>query len=265
MTERAQPSDSPDEVEADNVDLTTQEEPIPPTSSRDIDPLDSPGRKVSRPSRRTIAREDRRRRSDSKRRRKKIWTSTGGGLVAAMLIAGLAIPSFGGGLGQAGSSEFSTPEQIGTQISISESPIVTSGQTHQGYSDALPTSGPRYEEPGRWGLHDEQQPDEAIVANMAVGGIVFNSGIADPDKYASLRKFVENLSGYPACYVLQPHQAVQEGTIVLSAWGWQHEIVGVDGAAMKQFVDSHRNTGHLFIDEECGAGVLLDKGTNTAK
>lgn len=165
----------------------------------------------------------------------------GGLLIAFALIAGLALPSFGINPTPAAPEQRDT---VGTRLAIQEGDLLDAGETVE-YQTSPPTSGPSWAEGAAWGVHQEQQPDEAVVRNLFNGAIVFNYQLASDSQRTELEAFVASLSGYPDCYVVQPHFAVDEGEITLTAWGWTHTVTPSDTDAMRNFVEDHR-------DESCG-------------
>ena len=176
----------------------------------------------------------------------------GGLIIALMLITGLALPSFGI------TSTPTAPEPrgvAGQQLAIQEGDLLASGETAE-YQTSPPTSGPSWAEGAAWGAHEEQVADEAVVRNLRNGGIVFNYQLASGSQRTELQAFVESLSGYPDCYVVQPHADVTEGEIELTAWGWRSVVTPSETGAMRDFVDDHRaNTLDAEVrGESCGSG-----------
>ena len=166
----------------------------------------------------------------------------GGLIIAFALITGLALPSFGI------NPTPTAPEQrevAGTQLAIQEGDLLDLGETAE-YDTSPPTSGPSWAEAAAWGTHKEQGPDEAVVRNLRNGAVVFNYSLASEAQRTELEAFVESLPGYPDCYVVQPHSAVDEGEITLTAWGRIDTVTPSETDAMRNFVEDHR-------DESCGS------------
>ena len=204
-----------------------------------------------RPSRRTIARQERRQRATVKRTRRRRFFMVGGLLIALALITGLALPSFGINPTPTAPDQRDT---AGTRLAIQDGDLLEAGETVE-YGTSPPTSGPSWADPVEWGLQEQQAPDEAIVRNLRNGGIVFNYQLASESQRDELQAFVEGLPGYPDCYVVQPHPAVDEGEIALTAWGWIYKLTPSETGAMRDFVDDHRaNTLDAESrGESCGA------------
>ena len=205
------------------------------------------------PSRRTAARQERRQRSLAKRARRRRFFMAGGLIIALMLITGLALPSFG---------IQPTPDApvqravAGTQLAIQDGDLLEAGATAE-YDTSPPTSGPSWAEAAAWGVHEEQVADEAVVRNLRNGGIVFNHNLTGESQRNELQAFVESLEGYPDCYVVQPHEGVDQGEVQLTAWGWLDSVTPGETGAMRDFVEDHRaNTLDAESrGESCGSGA----------
>jgi hypothetical protein len=215
------------------------------------------------PSRRTIIREDRRRRSAARRTRKRTFYGLGGGAIALMLIAGLFLPSTGLGSGTNSSNGDSATAQgdlpsVGTAFPIQAASVITTGAAHEAYTSNPPTSGPRWEDAVEWGVYDEPQADEAVVRNLEQGGVVVNYNLIDQAQIVDLTSYLEAQPGYPGCFVLQPYESINAGTVTLTSWGWSESYTGVDRLSMQPFVDDHLNDGPLFLGNTCGAETTID-------
>lgn len=219
------------------------------------------------PSRRTVIREDRRRRSAARKTRKRTLYGLGGGLIAAMLIAGLFLPSagLGSGGGNANTSDGSDSStsqgdlaSVGTSFPIQTGSVIEPGAAHVAYNSTPPTSGPRWEEAADWGVYDVAQADEAIVRNLEQGGVVVNHNLTNQAEIVDLTSYVEAQVGYPGCFVMQPYEAVAPGSVTLTSWGWSENYTGVDRLSMEAFVQDHRNNGPLFLGNTCGSDPVVE-------
>ncbi len=221
----------------------------------DAQPAQAPTRPATDrrgPSRRTTARQERRQRSEAKRARKRRFFMVGGLIIALALISGLALPSFG----VTPTPVDPQPRDIaGTQLAIQEGDLLEPGETAE-YDTSPPTSGPSWAEAAEWGVHEEQVADEAVVRNLRNGAIVFNYQLSSDSQREELQAFVEGLPGYPDCYVMQPHSAVSEGEIEVTAWGWLDSVTPSETDAMRDFVDDHRANApdSETRGESCGTG-----------
>lgn len=201
-----------------------------------------------RPSRRTLNREQRRQRSSRRRARKRFIYGVLGSSVALVLILGLALPSFAGLFTPTPTED---EPSVGTQVEVLEARTLEEGETFDSYSTP-PTSGPSYAEGIAWGIHETQQPSEAVVRNLREGAIVINHNLGDQASVDSLLSVVDNLPGFPACYVVHPFEGIEEGRITLTAWGWMQSFETVDRNGMRAFIDDHRNEAPVYLGVDCG-------------
>ena len=225
-------------------------------------------RREKGPSKLTISREDRRRRSQARKARRKLFYGVGGGLIAVALITGLVLPSVGHlGVGPSNDGSGSSTAQgsspsVGTQLPIQFAGIVEVGAAHEAYETSPPTSGPRYAEAVEWGAYETQQPDEAVVRNLELGGIVVNHNLSDKAQIDNLETFIEAQPGYPGCFVVQPYESLASGSVTITSWGWLDSYTAVDRAAMQGFIADHRNAGPLFVGSTCGSDAELATGAS---
>jgi hypothetical protein len=238
------------------------EGPVANGSSQKEAPLASPRAARIRdrtPSRRTTLREQRRRRATTRKSRKRTIYGILGGLVAATLILGLALPSFAGLITPAGTSVNDSTENIpnvGTYIPVQPSSVLEDGESYGAYSSP-PTSGPSYARGVEWGAYTEEQANESIVRNLEQGAIVVNYNFDNESQTADLISYLEAQSGYPGCFIVQPHAGTAVGYITLTSWGWMETYTGVDRPSMQEFVDDHKNRAPLFEGPTCGTSAAL--------
>jgi hypothetical protein len=224
--------------------------------------------RVKGPSKRTEVRESRRVRSQARRTRRRLLIGLGGGAIAAALIAGLVLPSvgaLGGGGRDAAASQTGTSAEgqlptVGSKFPAQDAGVIELGEPHGGYSSSPPTSGPRYAVSTAWGTFDEKIADEVVVRNLEQGGVVFNHNITNDAALDDLKAYVEIQPGFPGCFLLQPNEAVPEGTVTLTAWEWLANYAPSDVAGMQEFVKDHRNSAPLFLSNTCGADAPAPAG-----
>lgn len=220
-------------------------------------------RKRRSPAKRTVSRAQRRERSVAKRRRRRTLIAVGGGFIASLLILGIVLPSV---VPLASPGQNATPTLVpaaGTQVTVQDAVEVAEGEQHEAYTTTPPTSGAHYAVPAPWGVLLEQQADEAIVRNLQEGAVVVNHNLSDPTQVEMLTDYLTGQAGYPGCLVAQPYDAVADGNIVLTAWGWNQTITGFDVEALDAFIASHRNRGPLFLDNNCGVTPAVAVPTPT--
>jgi len=217
--------------------------------------------KAKQASRSTVARQERRIRSEAKKARKRRIYTAGGSLIALALIAGLVLPSIGGGISTASETSDQVVKNLtGEKIEIQPGEIITDASVVQ-YATTPPTSGPRLAQLAEWGFHSEQVNDGIIVRNLEYGGVVFNHGLQG-NAVQELKAFVEGLPGYPGCYLVNPYPGIQDGQVVMTAWGWTHEVKADNTNEMDQFAKDHRNKGPLYINNACEADVTLNSNVS---
>ena len=88
--------------------------------------------------------------------------------------------------------------------------------------------------------------------NLEHGGIVINHNLTDAGSVARLNEFVQTQPGFPGCFIVQPHDAVSPGEVVLTAWGLLQRYDGMDSEGMQRFIDTHRNQGPERLGSSCG-------------
>jgi hypothetical protein len=252
--EEALDEDATPEGSADAASAPT-EEPVAAGASRSVRAYDPD----KGPSRRTVVRDDRRLRSQRKKARRRLFLGLGGGAIALALIIGLVLPSvgfLGSGGSQTGAANDGTVA-TGTAAGQSSLPSVGTQIDIAPGEGLIPTTGPSGAEALAWGVYETRQPDTRLVGNLEQGGIVLSYNLSDDTAVDELSEFVHGLPGYPACYVLQPHALVTEGSVTLSSWGWIENYSGVDRSGMESFIVDHRNNGDLFLDSICGFDAEL--------
>jgi len=210
------------------------------------------GRQISR---QTQLRNDRRQRAAAKRARRRLIYGSIGGAFGLMLIIGLFIPQLGslGGGRTHGVAEPAAPE-IGTAVAIQPGGVIEPGAEHIAYTTTPATSGPRYADPAPWGVSDEPLADEAVLTNLERGGVAISFNLAEEADIMALQGFAVSKENYPGCLVVAPSEVVSAGSVVLTAWGFTHELTGVDAVGMDAFLAVHQNQAPLFFGADCGAG-----------
>lgn len=205
-------------------------------------------------SRRSLAREERRKRSEAKKTRRRGINIAISGVIGALVLVGLFVPQLGNlNVAQPRVDSTPTPNRAaGIRAEPQDSPIIAVGDPHAGYSTTPPTSGPHYEELAPWGIHDAPVADEHVVRNLEVGGIAISYNLGDEATVERLEQFTRSQASYPGCFVMRPYDALPEGTIALSAWGWYQTFTSVDVDAKQTFVTGHLNQAPEFLGDRCG-------------
>ncbi len=215
-------------------------------------------------ARRNIARLERRQRAAQRSTRRRTLLFVGGAILALALASSLLLPSLpvGGGTpvqrlqDAADDDTRGTGAPVGTQVLLQPAQHIDQDQPHPPYSSTPPTSGWHFDTPAAWAIYAGQLPDEFIPHNLEHGGIVINHNLTDEAQVAQLTQFVEGQAGFPSCFIMQPYRnapdAVPEGTVALTAWGWLQPFDGVDAAGMQAFINAHKNRGPEYLNSRCG-------------
>lgn len=220
------------------------------------------------PGRKSQARDDRRLRATRRKARRRTLYFIGGGSIAALLILSLLLPQlpFGGGVQQprpvtvtstptpseGTPTDGGVPEEVGTLFLNQGRAHIPFGSPHPRHNSVPPTSGWHYDTPAPWGAYDSQLPDETVVHNLEHGGVAISYNLADEALIAELEQFVQGQPGFPGCFIMQPYNGVDEGTVALTAWTWLQRFDGVDTEGMQRFINAHKNRGPEWFGPTCG-------------
>ena len=182
----------------------------------------------------------------------------GMGVLAVLIIAGLALPSFGGGGGgQNISSESLADRPIGDSAPGTD--FADQGRVHleigernpEGYYNSNPpTSGAHAPSWVDCGIHDEPILDELQVHNLEHGFVIIQYNTQDENTISYLEEVAGELDQWPHYYILAPYPEL-ENTIALTAWGKAQYMDTVDVAAMKAFAKAYRGRGQEFNTQTC--------------
>ncbi len=204
----------------------------------------------NRPSRRVSQTEKRRARQgrrQQKSRLKAVLAIVGMGILAVLIIAGLALPSFGGGARSQGSTTNQTLADRPTGAAAPGTFISSQGSQHRDVSDGYynsspPTSGDHATSPVRCGIFTNPIPEGNQVHNLEHGFVLVQYNSVDPALETELRSVVEALNEWPAYYILAPYPDMEE-TIALTAWGVVQYMDAVDPSDIEAFTNAYRGRG----------------------
>jgi hypothetical protein len=176
------------------------------------------------------------RRQARKRRRRIIYAGVAG-FVGLLVILGFVLPQL------LQSNPNQTPTQVpGFETEMMESVPIAEGAEHDPYVTTPPTSGPYYDEPAEWGIHDEELPDERVVRNLHLTGVAINYNLVESEQVEQMKEFVKGQLDYPCYLLLQPYSKMPEGTVAMSAWGRLDTIDGIDEERMQDFISWFRGS-----------------------
>ena len=212
----------------------------------------------------TEKRRARRNRRQNKGRLKAVLAMVGMGVLAVLIIAGLALPSFGGG----GSRQITSSETLADRPTGDAAPGTTfadQGRVHleigernpEGYYNSNPpTSGTHAPSWVDCGIHDEPILDEFQVHNLEHGFVIVQYNTQDEATVTGLREVVSQLDQWPNYYILAPYPDMED-TIALTAWGIAQYMETVDVSAIEAFANAYRGRGPEVNTPSCGAGGFM--------
>ena len=223
---------------------------------------------INRSPRRVSQTEKRRARQgrrQNKGRLKAVLAMMGMGVLAVLIIAGLALPSFGGGGGgQNISSESLADRPTGDEAP--GNPFDDQGRVHlevgernpEGYYNSNPpTSGAHAPSWVDCGIHAEPILDEFQVHNLEHGFVIIQYNTEDETMVSNIKEVAEGLDQWPHYYILAPYPEL-ENTIALTAWGIAQYMDTVDVSTIETFAKAYRGRGPEANTPSCGAGGFME-------
>ena len=221
-------------------------------------------------SNRRISETERRRARQSRNKQKnrllRVLAAVGMGILAILIIAGLALPSFGGG-GQAGPLDFL--DRGGFLARPTDGPglaVVDQGRLHlQGldqrvadgyYNSSPPTSGTHSPTWERCGIFDQPVLDEIQVHNLEHGFVNIQYNSDNPAFIGQLEAAARQLPDWPNYYMFAPYPDMEQ-TIALTAWNRVLYLDEVDEDAMREFADAYLARGPE-VARGCDAPGLME-------
>ena len=223
-------------------------------------------------SNRRVSETERRRARQSRNKQKnrllRILAAVGMGVLAVLIIAGLAIPSFGTG-GQAGPTDFL--ERGGFLARPADGPgdlIADQGRQHLAgldarnepgyYNSSPPTSGAHSPTWERCGIFTEPVINEIQVHNLEHGFVNIQYNTDDAILIGQLEAAARQLPDWPNYYIFAPYPDMDE-TIALTAWNRILYLDAVDEDAMNEFADAYQARGPELA-RGCDAPGLMAQG-----
>jgi hypothetical protein len=124
---------------------------------------------------------------------------------------------------------------------------------HMPYNSKPPTSGPHLPNIARWGIYDQQIPNELQVHNLEDGGVMIQYDCKNCDdviaKLEALGKDyykeadADKAKGRYKHVIVAPYKGI--GTLIaLTAWGKIDKLDAYDEARIKRFVDAYVGIDH---------------------
>ena len=207
-------------------------------------------------------------RNKQKNKLVRILAGVGMGILAILIIAGLALPSFGTG-GSTGPDDFL--DRGGFLARPTDGPgveVADQGRLHlEGLSDRVdpgyyitypPTSGTHSPTWERCGLFTEPVPEEIQVHNLEHGfvNILYNSD--DPVFIGQLEAAARGLPDWPNYYMFAPYPDMTS-PVAMTAWNRLLLLDSVDEDAMEEFADAYQARGPE-VARGCTAPGLMAQG-----
>lgn len=200
----------------------------------------------------TERRRTRQSRNKQKNRVVRILAAVGMGVLAVLIIAGLALPSFGPG-GSAGVDDFL--DRGGFLARPVDGPgveVVDQGRLHFAslsdradpgfYISSPATSGTHSPTWERCGIFTDSVPDELLVHNLEHGFVNIHYNSDDAAFVGQLEAAARGLPNWPNYYIFAPYPDMQQ-TVALTAWNRVLYLDGVDEDAMREFADAYQARG----------------------
>lgn len=185
--------------------------------------------------------QEERRQARKKRRR---WVYTGvAATVGILMILSFIIPEL---LRSTPNPEAYLP---GYATEMMESRPIAVGEEHEPYVSTPPTSGPYYDDPAGWGIHDEELPDEQVLRNLYLTGVAISYNLEDSNEVERLKRFVQEQSDYPCYVILQPYSKIDPGMVAAAAWGRLDLMEGVDEQRLQEFIDAFHGNGDRGLEK----------------
>ncbi len=188
----------------------------------------------------------------------------GMGLLAILIIAGLALPSFGGGGGRSTTNETLANRPTGAAApgtffaEQSRDHLQVGERNTAGYYNSTPpTSGLHAPSWVDCGIHDDPIENEFQVHNLEHGFVLIQYNSEDETLLTELTSVVRQLDQWPNYLILAPYPDM-ESTIALTAWGVAQFMETVDPSDIEAFATAYRGRGPEANTPSCGAGGVTE-------
>lgn len=187
----------------------------------------------------TQARAARRARRQSRKALRRYAIFAGVGLVAAVLLVSLFLPSLPFGRGGGNIPENAPGQRYDDQGTTH----IQLGESHAPYNSIPATSGWHYSQPNApvaWGVYNDPIPDEVLIHNLEHGGVGVHYNCPDgcPDDVAKLVNFYQGRKVVVSPYPNMPTK------FALTAWNYLDAFDVYDEARIAAFLDAHISSGN---------------------
>lgn len=202
-------------------------------------------RRQARPTRRRPPEQAQRRSKERFRKRLIRYGAIGAvGVIGALIIVALILPSISGGALRNNASPTGEPQGPGTVFSDMGRDHIPQAEraASNAYNSVPPTSGSHWPVWEKCGVHDKPVANELQVHNLEHGFVVIQYKTDDKATIDQLKKVAEKLPGWPNYYILAPYPTM-EPPIALTAWRVMQTLTTVDEKAIQDFAKAHRTQG----------------------
>ncbi len=186
--------------------------------------------------------------------------------LALLIIAGLALPSFGGGA----SGGTPTTQTLADRPTGDAAPgdfLTDQGRVHLAvgevnpvdyYNSTPPTSGAHAPSWVQCGIYTEPIQDEFQVHNLEHGFVLLQYNTEDSALITESTSVAQALDGWPNYFIVAPYPEM-EHTIALTAWGVTEYMETVDPSDIEAFVNAYRGRGPEAGTPACAAGGFMEQ------
>ncbi|MDP3741016.1 MAG: DUF3105 domain-containing protein [bacterium] len=114
------------------------------------------------------------------------------------------------------------------------------GAEHEQYNSNPPTSGSHYEQWAKWGIYEQQLPDEQLIHNLEHGGIWISYKDKDNREiFDQLKDVAEDYS----IKIILTHRPENDSPIAVAAWTRLLKMDNFDEKQIRNFIKAFINKG----------------------
>ena len=216
----------------------------------------------------TERRRARQSRNKQKNKMMRILAAVGMGVLAVLIIAGLAIPSFGSGQSTGLDDFLDRGGFLARPVDGPGVAVEDQGRVHfqsldaradPGYYVTYPaTSGTHSPTWERCGIFTESVPDEILVHNLEHGFVNIHYNSDDAAFVGQLEAAARGLPDWPNYYIFAPYPGMEQ-TVALTAWNRLLYLDGIDEDAMREFADAYQARGPE-VARGCDSPGVMSQG-----
>jgi hypothetical protein len=133
-------------------------------------------------------------------------------------------------------SSFKNRNKTGEAFAIQGQEHIDTGFADIEYNSNPPSSGSHYGESAKWGVYQNELPDEILIHNLEHGGI----WISYKDIDEATKVALEEIAKTGLKIILEP-RAKNDAPIVLVSWGRVQKFQSFDRQAILDFIKANTN------------------------